>query len=103
MLGNEGGGVAESRLVTRAVLLLALMLLCVTAVRAFTWYCRTKARLDAAVRDNPDEVLADRELRALRRALLMADVKRHIPRLFRKIRHLRAYNKITDGKTSLLD
>ena len=83
------------RPVTRGALLLALLLLGVAAARALAWYCRTKARLDAAVRNNPDEVLADRELRALRRALLMVDVKRHIPRLFRKIRHLRAYNKIT--------
>ena len=84
----------EDRLYSRVILLLSAALLFVAIARMLAWYCRTKARLDAAVLSNPDKVLADSELRALRRALLMVDVKRHIPRLFRKIRHMRAYNML---------
>ena len=76
-------------------LLSVIALLLISCSRATLWYCKAKARLDNA---NPDEILADRELRALRRALLMVDVVRFVPRLIKNITHRQARKRIEGQK-----
>ncbi len=93
----EGLGVpqgAATRLAPRFFLVSCLLFVGVYLTRFLLWYVKTKRRLDDLRRESPDDILADRELRALRRGLLMVDVKRHIPRLLRKIRQLRAGSRI---------
>jgi predicted acylesterase/phospholipase RssA/CRP-like cAMP-binding protein len=78
----------------RFLLLSILSLLFISCGRATLWYVKTKGRLDRAKEHSPDDILADRELRALRRALLMIDVTRHVPRLIKNFNHFRARKKI---------
>lgn len=76
-------------------LLLGILGLCFTScLRATIWYVKTKARLDSAKAQSPDDILADRELRALRRALLMIDVTKYVPKLIKTVDHWRARKKI---------
>ena len=86
------------------LLLSFISLLVILCGRATLWYVKAKARLDRA---QPDDILADRELRALRRALLMVDVTRHVPRLINNVSHWRTRKRIYkegdrgDGMVSL--
>ena len=76
-------------------LLLSILAVCLTScLRGIFWCITTKARLDYAEAQSPDDILADRELRALRRALLMLDVTRYVPKLIKYVDHIRARKRI---------
>ena len=58
--------------------------------------CAIYFRYAAVNNEDPDKILDDPKLRAMRRALLIADLKHHPERILRNWRHSRLQRKVRD-------